>query len=111
MGSWREERIVKRIRLFRLAAITGIAAAFLAVSASAGSSSSSYKPDCGDPFPLCAELSAPQEAFGNNYYVGHDEPAVEFYSDTPGSGNHAQYQLTMPTEPAGPFSMTNGYDF
>jgi hypothetical protein len=93
--------------------MVGIAVAFLAISGTpAGSSSySSSKPDCGDPSPLCAELSNPREAFGNNYYVGHDEPAAEFYSNTPGSGNHAQYQLTIPTEPPGPFSMTKGYDF
>jgi hypothetical protein len=102
---------VKPIRLFRLAALAGIAAAFLAVSGPSPGSGASYKPDCGDPFPLCSELSAPQEAFGNNYYVGHDEPAVEFFSNTPGSGNHAQYQLTIPTEPAGSFSTSKGYDF
>jgi len=79
------------IRFFRLASIAGIAAAFLAISGpSAGSSNySSYKPDCGDPFPLCSEISDPEAAFGNNYYVGHDEPAVQFYSNTPGSGNQA----------------------
>jgi len=104
---------VKRIRLIRLAAMVGLTAAILVISgAPAGSSDySSYKPDCGDPFPLCTEISNPQEAFGNNYYVGHDEPSLLFYSNTPGSGNHAQYQLTMPTEPAGPFSQTKGYDF
>ena len=36
----------------------------------------SYKPDCADPFPLCTEVANPQEAFGN-YYIGHDEPAVD----------------------------------
>jgi hypothetical protein len=104
---------VKPIRFFRLAALAGVAAAFLAVTGpSAGSSNHvSYKADCGDPFPLCSEISDPEAAFGNNYYVGHDEPAVEFYSNTPGSGNHAQYQLTIPTEPSGPFSMSKGYDF
>ena len=69
----------------------------------------SYKPDCADPFPLCTEVANPQEAFGN-YYIGHDEPAVEFYSNTPGSGNHAQYKLTIPTEPTGAFSTAKGYE-
>src|SRR5262249_29534140 len=105
--------IVKRIRLFRLAAMVGLTAAVLVISgAPAGSSDySSYKPDCGDQFPLCTEIGNPQDAFGNNYYVGHDEPSLLFYSHTPGSGNHARYQLTMPTEPAGPFSQSKGYDF
>jgi hypothetical protein len=104
---------VKGIRLLRLASLVGIAAAFLAISGTpaVSSSYSSYKPDCGDPFPLCTEVSNPQDAFGNNYYVGHDEPSTLFYSHTPGSGNHAQYQLTIPTEPSGPFSTSKGYDF
>jgi hypothetical protein len=98
--------------MLKVVAALCFAAAFLATfGTSAGASGySSYKPDCADPFPLCTEVANPQEAFGN-YYVGHDEPSVEFYSNTPGSGNHAQYQLTIPTEPSGPFSMTNGYDF
>jgi hypothetical protein len=69
-----------------------------------------YKPNCGGAHLLCTEVADPQAVFGN-YYVGHDEPSVEFYSNTPGSGNHMQYQLTMPSEPGGPFSQTNGYDF
>ena len=61
---------------------------------------SASKPDCSE-LAICTEVANPQEAFGN-YYVGHDEPSVEFYSNVPGSGNHNQYQLTIPTEPAGP---------
>jgi hypothetical protein len=71
---------------------------------------SEYKPNCGGAHLLCTEVADPQAVFGN-YYVGHDEPSVEFYSKTPGSGNHMQYQLTIPSEPGGPFSQTNGYDF
>jgi hypothetical protein len=59
---------------------------------------------------LCTEVADPRAAFGN-YYVGHDEPSLEFYSNAPGSGNHMQYQLTIPSEPTGPFSQTKGYDF
>ena len=32
-------------------------------------------------------------------YIGHDEPGLMFYSNTPGSGNSAFYTLTIPTEP------------
>jgi hypothetical protein len=59
---------------------------------------------------MCTEVADPQSVFGN-YYVGHDEPSVEFYSNVPGSGNHMQYQLTIPSEPTGAFSQTNGYNF
>jgi hypothetical protein len=37
----------------------------------------------------------------NEHYVGHDEGSLAFYSTTPGSGNSAQYRVTLPTEPAG----------
>ncbi|HUY29225.1 MAG TPA: hypothetical protein VMV27_17575 [Candidatus Binataceae bacterium] len=35
-------------------------------------------------------------------YIGHDEPAVLFYSSTPGAGNSSFYNLTIPTEPSTP---------
>ncbi|MGH6795970.1 MAG: hypothetical protein ACREDH_12450, partial [Methylocella sp.] len=32
-------------------------------------------------------------------YTGHDEPALLFYSDVPGSGNSNLYKLTLPKDP------------
>jgi hypothetical protein len=32
-------------------------------------------------------------------YVGHDEPALLFYSNTPGSGNQSIYTLILPKDP------------
>ncbi len=52
---------------------------------------------CGDNGPLCAEPAEPLNYEGN--YIGHDEPSVLFYSNTPGSGTNQRYQLTLPTEP------------
>ena len=104
---------MKRIRILSVASAAGLVAATLAMfgtPAGASQNSTSYKPDCADPFPLCTEVANPKEAFGN-YYVGHDEPSTLFYSNTPGSGNHVRYQLTIPTEPPGPFSQSKGYDF
>ncbi len=54
----------------------------------------------------CTDLSGPNGARGedNGHYVGHDEPATEFNSQVPGSGNNVQYTLTLPKEhplPAG----------
>lgn len=31
-------------------------------------------------------------------YVGHDEPSLLFYSDTPGAGNSSIYRLTLPKD-------------
>src|SRR5258706_5588188 len=113
---------MKRVRILCVASAAGLVAAALAMAgapaaaragapAAASQSSTAYKPDCADPFPLCTEVANPREAFGTSYYVGHDEPSTLFYSNTPGAGSHVRYQLTIPTEPAGPFSQTNGYDF
>jgi hypothetical protein len=32
-------------------------------------------------------------------YIGHDEPALLFYSNEPGSGNSSLYLLTLPKDP------------
>jgi hypothetical protein len=46
---------------------------------------------------LCPELSRNRNYEGK--YVGHDEPALLFYSNEPGSGNSSLYRLTLPKEP------------
>jgi hypothetical protein len=47
---------------------------------------------------LCTEVRDSDSVFG--HYVGHDEPSVLFYSNTPGSGNQMRYSGILPTEPA-----------
>jgi hypothetical protein len=48
-------------------------------------------------------VAAAQRVFDSIGYAGactgHDEPAVLFYSDTPGSGNNDLYSLTLPKDP------------
>jgi len=45
---------------------------------------------------LCAEA---RENPSNEYYVGHDEPAVLFYSHEPGSGYNQVYRVRLPKDP------------
>lgn len=52
-------------------------------------------PLCTSRVTLCADPFGPV----NGYYVGHDEPSVEFKSSTPGSGNDMTYTFTLPTDP------------
>jgi hypothetical protein len=68
------------------------------------------KMSCWYSQALCTELANPGDLWGH-WYVGHDEPSLLFYSQTPGSGNNVQYQLQIPSEPAGPFSPSNFYNF
>ncbi|HEX6537927.1 MAG TPA: hypothetical protein VF155_01945 [Candidatus Dormibacteraeota bacterium] len=65
----------------------------------AASTAAPEKPSCayGTFSRLCTEVDDYQNTFG--YYVGHDEPSVLFYSNSPGSGNHMQYNVTLPAEP------------
>lgn len=58
--------------------------------------------NCEDPYSLCAERqdnrsSDPQY---KGKYIGHDEPALLFYSNVPGSGNNNVYKIRLPKDPA-----------
>jgi hypothetical protein len=54
---------------------------------------------CPDPRPFERDARAFED---NDHYIGHDEPAIEFYSTTAGSGNSARYEMSVPTDPAAP---------
>src|SRR5437660_12044787 len=90
--------------LLALAALVTLPAA---VPASAGYTDNGKPLDCAQNKSLCTEVYASETVFG--HYVGHDEPSVLFYSNVPGSGNHMQYNVTLPKEPGGPFSDTKAY--
>jgi hypothetical protein len=80
-----------------------VAALVVFVPSALGSSmSSSPRPlalSCDDNGPLCTEpLDNPSYYPGQ--YIGHDEPSLLFYSNTPGSGNNQVYHLQLPQESA-----------
>ena len=50
---------------------------------------------CASDVSLCAD---PGDSLGG-YYVGHDEPSLEFKSNIPGSGNDVTYLMTLPKDP------------
>lgn len=62
-----------------------------------------YAPDCNDPDSqdiVCADINRSLiEHNGYEYYVGHDEPGIQFLSNIPGSGNNFRWEITLPTEP------------
>ena len=53
---------------------------------------------------MCTEIASNSEYgfLDNGHYVGHDEPDLGFFSNTPGSGNSMSYQMVLPKDPAGP---------
>ena len=52
-------------------------------------------PVCASDVSVCAD---PGDSLGG-YYVGHDEPSLEFKSNIPGSGNDVTYLMTLPKDP------------
>jgi hypothetical protein len=57
---------------------------------------------------LCTDPRGPEggQLEDNGHYIGHDEPAVQFNSQVPGSGNNVQYMLTLPKERPLPATQT-----
>lgn len=67
-----------------------------------GQQSTSSGPNLTKPFcdvrpVLCADSF--KHSYGEGNYVGHDEPAILFYSPRRGSGNNSSYFLTLPKDP------------
>jgi hypothetical protein len=51
---------------------------------------------------ICAEVHGGTDnghLEDNGYYIGHDEPLVQFYSNKPGSSNNLSYVQTLPRDP------------
>jgi hypothetical protein len=55
--------------------------------------------DCASGRLNCTEVLDAERIFGEDNYVGHDEPSLLFYSNTAGSGNSSLYRLTLPKDP------------
>ncbi|NUP49491.1 MAG: hypothetical protein HOW97_19615 [Catenulispora sp.] len=55
--------------------------------------------NCATNRAMCTEVDDSEFVFGENHYIGHDEPANLFYSDIPGAGNDNTYFLRLPKDP------------
>ena len=86
--------------MFRLSVVLSLLALLALGNTSVGSSAESglrQAHDCDAGGPLCAEVL---DSIGyNGRYTGHDEPALLFYSNVPGSGNHMTYLMRLPKDP------------
>lgn len=72
----------------------------IVTSAADSSGSQPQKPSihCPDNSPNCADIAHHLQALDGKY-SGHDEPAIAFYSNRPGSGNSFTTILTIPKDP------------
>jgi hypothetical protein len=55
------------------------------------------QPFCEQQIGRCVDL--PKAYTYDKKYVGHDEPALLFYSNKPGSGNSSSYVIRLPKDP------------
>jgi hypothetical protein len=100
-----------RIALFRL--ITLFSLLVIPLGAGGNAVSATATPthiDCSKASFLCTEVHDP-ELFGNEAYIGHDEPSLLFYSDRKGSGNQMRYTMTLPKDPPAAAPTTPGKAF
>lgn len=65
--------------------------------------------NCASDLGFCREVNLHNEP--GEKYIGHDEPAINFYSNVPGSGNSAIYLLTLPLDPPTPPVQNGGGTF
>ncbi|HLZ71382.1 MAG TPA: hypothetical protein VKV26_15890, partial [Dehalococcoidia bacterium] len=92
---------MRLVRIGALAAFAAILPLFggFAGRTAASSPSPHFTLNCSRGNPLCTEVQDAEAVFGEDQYVGHDEPSLLFYSNTAGSGNSNLYHMTLPTDP------------
>jgi len=93
--------------------IGGMLATAGGASAATPATSKHAKINCAQNAPTCTEVWDSEKVFGHDVYVGHDEPSLLFYSNTPGSGNNVQYQIVLPKDPSAsnPTAIGKAYNF
>ncbi len=99
------------LSLFAIAAVVGGFAVNGALRGNATSAHAAGSPmhiDCSQRSLTCTEVYDSEAVFGEDVYVGHDEPSTLFYSNVPGSGNRMRYQLTLPKDPSPSLANTPG---
>ncbi len=81
-------------------AMSAVAVTAPTASGAASPAAASHRAlNCRGNSTLCTEVADSEAVFGNDVYVGHDEPAVLFYSNQDGAGYRMRYQLTLPSDP------------
>ncbi|MCU1428521.1 MAG: hypothetical protein JWL83_2521 [Actinomycetia bacterium] len=91
----------RRARVFlvgSVAVLLATPAVALSVTSAAPASGTTATSMCEQHPYMCTDTARHKNYEGQ--YSGHDEPAVAFYSNTPGSGNQATYPLTLPRDSA-----------
>jgi hypothetical protein len=87
-----------RLQIWSCRALFSAGLVWLSGSLAWGASPHAEFFQCNEPSGiLCAEQR--ENPGGNEYYVGHDEPSLLFYSNVPGAGFNNVYRITLPKDP------------
>src|SRR5579863_5224746 len=102
--------------LFSLLGIAAVVGGFAVTGAIRGNAVGAHAAalmhiDCSKGSLICSEVYDSEAVFGEDVYVGHDEPSTLFYSNVPGSGNRMRYQLTLPKDPSPSLAGTPGVGY
>ena len=98
---WRSHRDGASSAVRVIAPLVLMLGGLLATSGSAlAATPKHHQIDCAANAPTCTEVYDSEKVFGEDVYVGHDEPSLLFYSDTAGAGNNVRYQMVLPTDPS-----------
>src|SRR6266576_5720232 len=91
------------LSLVAIASVIGGYAVFGAIQGNASRAKAANTPrahlDCSKGTSVCTEVFDSEAVFGQENYVGHDEPSNLFYSSKTGSGNQVKWHLTLPKDP------------
>lgn len=109
--SSRSRMSIMRSLVVSVAVIVGL---FAAPGAAFGASAQPTDPhmsmNCAIRSTFCTEVAESEQVFGEDVYIGHDEPSNLFYSNVPGAGNRMLWQMTLPKDPP-PTPLTAGKAF
>ena len=86
--------------MFSLVAFVTVIGSFMFVGSSGNIFHAKAAKADSDKEPFCVQkqICADANDYGE-YYVGHDEPSLLFYSNKPDSGNSYVSRLTLPKDP------------
>jgi hypothetical protein len=96
---WLAKSIYRGILALVITGSFGLSAMAQTVTVGGGLDCNGWSPISHNVKPMiCTDPHGPEGGrfYDNGWYIGHDEPDVQFYSSKPGSGNNMVWHFTLP---------------
>ena len=95
-------RFVKYLTLLVFSLICSVMCSAQTKAVGGGLDCNGYSPISKNvkPYMACTDLHGPDGGrfYDNGWYIGHDEPSIQFFSKTPNSGNNMVWEITLPKQ-------------